>query len=155
MHITLLSSMSECLQRSLAWWNSSTETLPHCFSTFFSSLIRFSPRCQNQVSDHLIGLFLFYPQTPFETRIVSPSWPPSHFPSCCCWQPFGPYWCKWALATHCVPAWTAHFGFQVASQGTSAIPTVLRYDINLKIRFAQGCIYFPMHDASLWCCWIY
>lgn len=96
------------------------------------------------MSDRQIGLFsLLFPK-PFETRIVSPRWPRSYFPSCCFWHPFGPYWCKWALATHCVPAWTTHFGSQVTSQGTSAVLTALgqAMDLNPKMKSAQGCIYF-------------
>lgn len=85
-------------------------------------------RCQSQVSDHQMRLSFFIPRKPFETQILSLSLPPSHFPSCCCWHPFGLYKSKWASATHCVPACRAHFGFQAASRGTGVIPTALPCD---------------------------
>lgn len=109
-------------------------------------------RCQSQVSDHQMRLSFFIPRKPFETQILSLSLPPSHFPSCCCWHPFGLYKSKWASATHCVPACRAHLAFKQPVGGPALFLQHYHVmDIHLVLTFAPGCFCFELRSPPECC----
>lgn len=90
---------------------------PLCLFAFFSFLIRFHITARTKSLTTRCDSVFFIPKNPVRPEHFYPLCLPLPFSSRCFWQPSGPYYSKWASATHCVPSVETPFWLSSGQSG--------------------------------------